>query len=225
MRTVLTHAARHPYGSALYVIDLDRFRQMAAGDRLRGQYQALSADPNSLANLDQDLPNNMQHSIPIHTLDRSWLWCETWCSDETLAEAKTIDLCNNPKTHEPKLQRAKRLLPEWTVYDKEIAALAARVAAAASSASSSDGSVGATDSAGGPDAAGGGSAARAFSDEAGDTQQAKMQQVEFVEEGTGKGADIGREDLAREGAEEQADALVGEHIAHSDAPPHTRDEL
>jgi UDP-glucose:glycoprotein glucosyltransferase len=51
--------------SALYVIDLQRFRQIAAGDRLRGQYQALSADPNSLANLDQDLPNNMQHQIPI----------------------------------------------------------------------------------------------------------------------------------------------------------------
>lgn len=38
---------------------------MAAGDRLRGQYQALSADPNSLANLDQDLPNNMQSVLPI----------------------------------------------------------------------------------------------------------------------------------------------------------------
>jgi hypothetical protein len=74
------------------VIDLDRFRQIAAGDRLRGQYQGLSADPGSLANLDQDLPNNMQTSLPIHTLDKSWLWCETWCSDEALAEAKTIDL-------------------------------------------------------------------------------------------------------------------------------------
>ena len=39
--------------SALYVIDLDVFRQLAAGDRLRGQYQGLSSDPNSLANLDQ----------------------------------------------------------------------------------------------------------------------------------------------------------------------------
>lgn len=71
------------------------------------------------------------------TLDQSWLWCETWCSDESLAQAKTIDLCNNPctppflfltlaeektdplrstVTHEPKLHRAKRLIPEWTVY-------------------------------------------------------------------------------------------------------------
>jgi hypothetical protein len=38
---------------------------MAAGDRLRQQYQGLSADPGSLANLDQDLPNNMQNIIPI----------------------------------------------------------------------------------------------------------------------------------------------------------------
>ena len=39
--------------SALYVVDLKRFRKIAAGDRLRGQYQALSQDPNSLSNLDQ----------------------------------------------------------------------------------------------------------------------------------------------------------------------------
>ena len=36
-----------------YVVDLVRFRRIAAGDRLRGQYQALSQDPNSLSNLDQ----------------------------------------------------------------------------------------------------------------------------------------------------------------------------
>lgn len=40
-------------GSALYVVDLKKFRKIAAGDRLRGQYQALSQDPNSLSNLDQ----------------------------------------------------------------------------------------------------------------------------------------------------------------------------
>ena len=39
--------------SALYVVDLKKFRRIAAGDRLRGQYQALSQDPNSLSNLDQ----------------------------------------------------------------------------------------------------------------------------------------------------------------------------
>lgn len=113
--------------SALYVVDLNRFRLFAAGDRLRGQYQALSADPNSLSNLDQDLPNNMQASLPIHTLDKVWLWCETWCSNDWLDKAKTIDLCSNPKTKEPKLDRARRQIPEWTVYDEEVARLAQRL--------------------------------------------------------------------------------------------------
>ena len=107
--------------SALYVVDLKLFRQIAAGDRLRQQYHALSADPNSLSNLDQDLPNNMQTMLPIYSLPQEWLWCETWCSDESLKEAKTIDLCNNPETKEPKLQRARRQVPEWTVYDEEVA--------------------------------------------------------------------------------------------------------
>ena len=117
----------HPYHiSALYAVDLRRFRELAAGDRLRQQYHALSADPGSLANLDQDLPNHMQFQIPIHSLPQEWLWCETWCSDETLGEARTIDLCNNPQTKEPKLDRARRQVPEWTEYDEEIAALARR---------------------------------------------------------------------------------------------------
>lgn len=114
--------------SALYVVDLNRFRELAAGDRLRGQYQMLSADPNSLSNLDQDLPNHMQHHIPIHSLPQEWLWCETWCADEDLESARTIDLCNNPLTKEPKLERARRQVPEWTVYDDEIALLAKKVA-------------------------------------------------------------------------------------------------
>ncbi|EXJ60060.1 hypothetical protein A1O7_04209 [Cladophialophora yegresii CBS 114405] len=119
-----TYLRGKPYHiSALYVVDLKRFRQLAAGDRLRQQYQALSADPASLSNLDQDLPNHMQHNLPIHSLPQEWLWCETWCSDESLAKAKTIDLCNNPQTKEPKLDRARRQVPEWTQYDEEIAAV------------------------------------------------------------------------------------------------------
>ncbi|GAA6009058.1 hypothetical protein JCM11491_005730 [Sporobolomyces phaffii] len=136
------HLDGRPYHiSALYVVDLDRFRQIAAGDRLRQQYQALTADPGSLANLDQDLPNNMQNTLPIYTLDRSWLWCETWCSDESLATAKTIDLCNNPKTKEQKLARARRLIPEWTIYDNEVAALARRVASESTSTAAGESEV------------------------------------------------------------------------------------
>ncbi|WFD19160.1 killer toxin resistant protein [Malassezia caprae] len=44
--------------SALYVVDLKRFRYVGAGDILRRHYQRLTADKNSLANLDQDLPNH-----------------------------------------------------------------------------------------------------------------------------------------------------------------------
>ena len=107
--------------SALYVVDLHHFRAIAAGDRLRQTYHQLSADPASLSNLDQDLPNHMQHQLPIHSLPQEWLWCETWCSDESLGQARTIDLCNNPQTKEPKLERARRQVPEWTEYDDEIA--------------------------------------------------------------------------------------------------------
>ncbi|KAJ3000901.1 hypothetical protein HDV02_002364 [Globomyces sp. JEL0801] len=116
-----SHLRGRPYHiSALYVIDLVKFRTLFAGDRLRQQYHMLSADPNSLSNLDQDLPNNMIHEIPIHSLPQDWLWCETWCSDESLKTAKTIDLCNNPLTKEPKLDRAKRILPEWVDLDDEV---------------------------------------------------------------------------------------------------------
>ncbi|KAK6200402.1 UDPglucose glycoprotein glucose phosphotransferase [Scheffersomyces amazonensis] len=106
--------------SALYVVDLVQFRKLTAGDRLRSHYQKLSSDPGSLSNLDQDLPNNMQRQLKIFSLPQEWLWCETWCSDDTLGKAKMIDLCNNPITKENKLDTAKRLIPEWTEYNQEI---------------------------------------------------------------------------------------------------------
>lgn len=116
-------AGRRYHISALYVIDLQKFRQIAAGDRLRGQYQGLSSDPNSLSNLDQDLPNNMIHQVKIKSLPQEWLWCETWCDDTSKATAKTIDLCNNPLTKEPKLDSAVRIIPEWKDYDAEVKAV------------------------------------------------------------------------------------------------------
>uniref|UniRef100_A0A8D2IS59 UDP-glucose ceramide glucosyltransferase-like 1 n=1 Tax=Varanus komodoensis TaxID=61221 RepID=A0A8D2IS59_VARKO len=119
-------AGRKYHISALYVVDLKKFRKIAAGDRLRGQYQGLSQDPNSLSNLDQDLPNNMIHQVPIKSLPQEWLWCETWCDDASKKRAKTIDLCNNPMTKEPKLQAAMRIVPEWQDYDQEIKQLYSR---------------------------------------------------------------------------------------------------
>ncbi|KAF9965234.1 hypothetical protein BGZ70_005207 [Mortierella alpina] len=122
------HLGNKPYHiSALYVIDLVRFRQMQAGDRLRNHYQQLSRDPGSLANLDQDLPNNMQNEVPIFSLPQQWLWCETWCGDDGLAKAKTIDLCNNPLTKEPKLDRARRQIKEWESLDDEATQFAKEV--------------------------------------------------------------------------------------------------
>uniref|UniRef100_A0A8D2P6B9 UDP-glucose ceramide glucosyltransferase-like 1 n=1 Tax=Zosterops lateralis melanops TaxID=1220523 RepID=A0A8D2P6B9_ZOSLA len=116
-----SHLGKRKYHiSALYVVDLKKFRKIAAGDRLRGQYQALSQDPNSLSNLDQDLPNNMIHQVAIKSLPQEWLWCETWCDDKSKKKAKTIDLCNNPQTKEPKLKAAARIVPEWVDYDSEI---------------------------------------------------------------------------------------------------------
>eukprot|EP00257_Ricinus_communis_P021573 XP_015581097.1 UDP-glucose:glycoprotein glucosyltransferase isoform X1 [Ricinus communis] len=114
------HLRGRPYHiSALYVVDLVKFRETAAGDNLRVFYETLSKDPNSLANLDQDLPNYAQHTVPIFSLPQEWLWCESWCGNATKSKAKTIDLCNNPMTKEPKLQGAKRIVSEWVDLDTE----------------------------------------------------------------------------------------------------------
>ena len=122
-----THLRDKPYHiSALYVVDLELFRKTHVGDKLRATYQQLSADPNSLANLDQDLPNYAQHQVPIFSLPQDWLWCESWCSDETKATSKTIDLCNNPMHKEPKVSMAKRIISgplfneSWVELDEEV---------------------------------------------------------------------------------------------------------
>jgi len=125
--------------SALFVADLAAFRssRQRVGDVYRNTYQSLTADPGSLANLDQDLPNYLQGGgVPIHSLPEAWLWCESWCGNASKATAKTIDLCNNPLTKEPKLDQARRIGGErWATIDAEIeAALAGDVAPATPSA-------------------------------------------------------------------------------------------
>lgn len=115
-----SHLGQMPYHiSALYYVDLERFRQMGAGDTLRSTYHSLSQDPGSLSNLDQDLPNYLQRQVPIHSLPQEWLWCETWCSNGIKPRAKTIDLCNNPLTKMPKLEAARTIIPEWEDLDRE----------------------------------------------------------------------------------------------------------
>jgi hypothetical protein len=84
----------HPLSSCLLVlmgtncgmVSAFTARQMAAGDQYRVMYDNLSKDPNSLANLDQDLPNYAQTTIPIFSLPQEWLWCESWCGNETKAK-------------------------------------------------------------------------------------------------------------------------------------------
>ncbi|CAH9082160.1 unnamed protein product [Cuscuta europaea] len=122
------HLRGKPYHiSALYVVDLVKFRETAAGDNLRVFYETLSKDPNSLSNLDQDLPNYAQHTVPIFSLPQEWLWCESWCGNTTKSKAKTIDLCNNPMTKEPKLQGAKRIVAEWPELDLEARSFTAKI--------------------------------------------------------------------------------------------------
>jgi UDP-glucose:glycoprotein glucosyltransferase len=90
------------------------------------RYDQLSRDPNSLSNLDQDLPNYAQDQVPIFSLPQEWLWCESWCSDESKKAAKTIDLCNNPLHKEAKLSMAKRVISgdlfeeSWEELDEEV---------------------------------------------------------------------------------------------------------
>ena len=62
----------------------------------------------------------MIHQVPIFSLPQEWLWCATWCDTASLASAKSIDLCNNPLTKEPKLEAARRIVSEWTDYDDEM---------------------------------------------------------------------------------------------------------
>ena len=112
--------------SALYVIDLEAFRVLGIGDHLRATYESLSADPGSLSNLDQDLPNFVSTQIPIFSLPQEWLWCETWCSMESKAAAKTVDLCASPLTKEPKLDMARRIISgdlfeeSWDELDRRV---------------------------------------------------------------------------------------------------------
>ena len=95
------------------------WRATAAGDQLRVVYEQLSKDKNSLANLDQDLPNYAQHQVPIFSLPQEWLYCESWCDANTKPQAMTIDLCNDPLKKTPKLEMARNIISEWDELDQE----------------------------------------------------------------------------------------------------------
>eukprot|EP00929_Paragymnodinium_shiwhaense_P035817 TRINITY_DN19293_c0_g1_i1.p1 TRINITY_DN19293_c0_g1~~TRINITY_DN19293_c0_g1_i1.p1 ORF type:complete len:1602 (+),score=394.28 TRINITY_DN19293_c0_g1_i1:100-4905(+) len=122
--------------SALFLVDLKKFRELGAGDILRDTYQSLTADPGSLANLDQDLPNYIQQALPIHSLPPEWLWCESWCSEASKKHAKTIDMCAHPAIKEGKLQQARRIAPEWVDYDAQLEVLIQQAETEAAAAAS-----------------------------------------------------------------------------------------
>ena len=113
----------HYHISALYVVDLHTFRNLGAGDILRYFYETLAPSPDSLSNLDQDLPNFAQSHLKIYSLPQEWLWCASWCSEESQKNAKSIDLCNNPLTREHKIEAAKKYIPEWQDYDDYVTRL------------------------------------------------------------------------------------------------------
>ncbi|OMO74262.1 Glycosyl transferase, family 8 [Corchorus capsularis] len=106
--------------------DMDGYRFWRQGfwkEHLRGRPYHISA----LYVVDLDLPNYAQHTVPIFSLPQEWLWCESWCGNATKSRAKTIDLCNNPMTKEPKLQGARRIVSEWTSLDYEARKFTAKI--------------------------------------------------------------------------------------------------
>lgn len=106
--------------SALFVVDLPQFYRQDVGSMLRKAYTDLHSDSESLRNLDQDLPNLLQtRGVRIFSLPQEWLWCGSWCSDETRDNAKVIDMCNNPRTKVQKLDYAKETIAEWVELDLE----------------------------------------------------------------------------------------------------------
>lgn len=105
--------------SAMFVVDLDRYRRMGAGDKLRTHYKKIVGNKQSLQNLDQDLPNDAQDEVPIYSLPKKWLWCCTWCSEYEKDDAMIIDLANNPKTKMPKVEMAKKFIEEWPLLKLE----------------------------------------------------------------------------------------------------------
>ncbi|AGO12027.1 AaceriADR364Wp [[Ashbya] aceris (nom. inval.)] len=62
------HNLRFYNPSRTFVVDLDRYRSLTAGDHLRVHYQRLSADVTSLLDIDQDLVNSVQLLLKIRPL-------------------------------------------------------------------------------------------------------------------------------------------------------------
>lgn len=55
-----------------FLVNLERFRELDAGDKYRIHYQRISTDAMSLVNIGQDLVNNLQLEVPIRFLKGSY---------------------------------------------------------------------------------------------------------------------------------------------------------
>jgi UDP-glucose:glycoprotein glucosyltransferase len=112
---------QHYHISALFIVDLVQLRSQDVGGLIRKAYVDLHTDTLSLSNLDQDIPNLLQSKgARIFSLPQEWLWCGSWCSDAAMQKAKTIDMCNNPRTKIGKLEYARANIPEWEELDREV---------------------------------------------------------------------------------------------------------
>lgn len=117
------------YSSSLIVVDLLEFRAIGAGEYIRRQYQRFSSDPKSLVILDQDLINNLQHVLPIHSLSADWNWSPTWCNEREKLSAKIIQFETKEILKNEVFDRARRLAPTWSpiLHDEQVVSDASEV--------------------------------------------------------------------------------------------------
>ena len=96
------------------MVDLYKFRRRGYGDQYRIFYDNLSKDPNSLSNLDQDLPNYAQHVVPIHSLPEEWLW---YARDHVLLSAPGSPCLRPAGTAVPVVSLPEAYWMSWQVRD------------------------------------------------------------------------------------------------------------
>jgi len=105
--------------SSLFIVDLPKFRKLAIGEMIRYLYQEMSFDPWTFGQLENDIPNILQEKQPGYSLGSIWSWCNIWCSDESIKEAKVIGACEMPGTKNRDLEFLRMNLPEWKQLEDE----------------------------------------------------------------------------------------------------------
>jgi UDP-glucose:glycoprotein glucosyltransferase len=101
------------FSSAIFVVDLPRFRQANAGEYLRLIHRELSSKPLSVGHVDDDLLNLFQERSPAAELPADWNWCDVWCAEEGIEGAKAVGICSNPISQQRDTEWVAKNLPEW----------------------------------------------------------------------------------------------------------------